>query len=781
MKKKLLFLVPALLGLFLSACNTGSGDSSPSPVTPSSGNTEPGGGDSETTKYTITFKDEIGNILESKKWDEGVVPSYNYTKVDTAEWDYTFNGWSLSLGGEVITIPAVSADATYFANVSKVKKSYNVSFYDENGTQIKSELLEYGSQPECDYVGPSDTAEWDYSFQGWATSQHGSPLASIPTVTQEVSYYAIINSTKQTYTVSWCENNGSLIESSILPYGTIPSRSYETASSMEWDYTFLGWAPTPNGTPLTSLPLVTGNATYYAQVSKVKKQYTVTFESNGGTSVTSITEDYGTEIAKPTDPEKSGYHLTGWSTDPSGQNIVTWPLTLVDNIKLYAQWNEVIDIKSYFQTLLSIVGHDPYSYIPSSLRPDNSVNHVTAEAVNYDFTQFNDVSSIKYGGHGEQWHMVTDNIKESERFYSVLSIGEAAMNASVVIFNNYLDNNPGTTASHSINETAYTASIDFHAGVLKYSIQYKTNLNIPFFGEVTPQVDMEYNILSLQKSVRIQLTENNAMKYVVTDNAYTFGIQYGVENVSRKAYFNIERAQDESITGHIYEFVQYKDKDLVPSCADFYINDEYTSVVGNKASGIPGFAGYINELYETNAGKLIGYKVRETFTKWGFEKTYNTLWFNLNNIQNINTVKAIDNGGVDPHENNHDVYLNNSDTIFAPAKNKLIVETSRKYDVEMRKQYFYGYNEGELTEYETNIPMMFIQDDGDKSGETNYSTFENDILSKNGIAASVSLASKYLTKIRADYLSLIDTFIENKDDITGEMISSFIGSANAIQ
>ena len=65
MKKKLLFLVPALLGMFLSACNSGGGSSTPS---------DNPGGDTTKTQYTITFKDEEDQVLESKKWDEGATP-----------------------------------------------------------------------------------------------------------------------------------------------------------------------------------------------------------------------------------------------------------------------------------------------------------------------------------------------------------------------------------------------------------------------------------------------------------------------------------------------------------------------------------------------------------------------------------------------------------------------------------------------------------------------------------------------------------------------------------
>ena len=444
--------------------------------------------------------------------------------------------------------------------------------------------------------------------------------------------------------------------------------------------------------------------------------------------------------------------------------------------------NDKIDIKSHFNQLIAALTHDPYSFIPDTMRP-SGVDKVTEQSVTYDFTNFVNVSDIHYGGFGEQWHMVINNIKESERFYAVTTFGSqiiGAANAAALVF---LDQNEDNTVSWEYLAESYKSKLTFANGVLNYTIKFITGFDIPLFGEVVPQIDMNYVVSSNTKTARIQLGEGNALKFVIEDDSYTFGIEYGVTQVSRAAYFTISQDNNEDTAeGHIYEYVQYQGEDKVASCADFYIDETYTSVVGNKASGMPGFTGFINELYKTENGKLLGYKVKETFTKWGFEKTYNTLWFNLNNINNISNVKAISNGSVDPHENNHDIYLNNSSSVFEPAKNKVaIVNTSRKYDVEMRKQYFYRYVENnDIVEHEVDIPMMFIQDDGTESGETNYSTFESDILSKNGIAASVNLSNAYLEKIRADYLSLIDIFVENKDNITGDDIKSFIGNASAI-
>ena len=640
MKRKLLILAPIALTMMLASCggtpenpassaSQGTSSQDTSAKTDSSSSVE-----SAKAKFLITFKDEEGTTLDSKEWEEGTTPSYNYAKQDTQEWDYTVLGWSNTLGGEVITIPAVSAEATY-----------------------------------------------------------------------------------------------------------------------------------------------------YAVVNKVKQQYTITFVSNGGSDVSPITEDYGANIQEPEKPTYAQHKFVAWSYDQAGESKVTWPITLTKNETLYANWNETVDIKAYLASLVSATGQDPYSYIPAKMLPSNSANHVTESAVTYDFNSFVNVSNIRYGGFGEQWNMVIGNIAESERFYSILTAAETVVNASVVAFNNYLDANPSDSATHTLSETAYTAKLDYHAGLLTYVLQYKTGWNVPFFGEILPQIDMKYDVASGERSVRVQLTENNAMRYVVKDNSYAFAIEYGVTAVSRKAYFQIDRLNDGSTNGHIYEFVQYQGEDKVASCADFYIGDEYVSVVGNKASGMPGFTGYINELYKTDEGKLLGYEVRETFTKWGITATYHTLWFNLCDISGITSVKAVKNdsttfglGG----QNNHDIYLNGSSSIFEPTYNKKLgVSTSRKYDVEMRKQSFFGYKDEALTEFQVQIPMMFIQADHD--GYTNFSDFPSDIQSKSGINASVSLDANDLAKIQNDYATLIDVFVGNKDTVTGETIDAYIGEAVVLE
>lgn len=66
------------------------------------------------------------------------------------------------------------------------------------------------------------------------------------------------------------------------------------------------------------------------------------------------------------------------------------------------------------------------------------------------------------------------------------------------------------------------------------------------------------------------------------------------------------------------------------------------------------------------------------------------------------------------------------------------------------------------------VPMMFIQE-GD-----NFNSFETDIKNDNKLDASVQLSKIYLNKILDDYDTLIDIFIQNKDNMSSEMIISYL-------
>ena len=564
--------------------------------------------------------------------------------------------------------------------------------------------------------------------------------------------------TEKEYTITWKDENGGALGKTKVKEGNVPTYEYSVSDTAEWDYTMAGWATTQNG-DAADLPAATADATYYAKVTKIKQKYTVTFVTNGGSAVNAVTVEYGQTVSAPaTNPTKPDFHFAGWYVDTTLQTAVTWPLTVTKNETVYASWNSYVDIPALLVSLLNGYNLNPYQSIPDSMKPGATGNLINANNIISDYSSAVNVSSIRGGGFGEQWSMITDNLQQTNTFFNVLTVVEGLTTTSVSTFNNYFDDNPGDTAHHNFASGIYSVTIDFDGEILYYVLDYTAT--IPVLGEQTVQIAMSMDAETGEKTVRVQIGDANALKYTISENSYEFYIRYlGV----RRAYFSIEEVSDGVYEGHLKEFLTVAGVGL-ESAADFYITDDYVTAVGNKASGMLGFEGYICELYDVSTGKLLGYEVRETRDIPIFgDITFDTLWFDLSYISGINSIRYVE----ATDDDDAAFYINGSSTPWAVKKN---TNTSRKFDIEFRTQYFYVYNE-QTEEYEkvaVQVPMFFVQ-------EKNYGSLANDVEDANDIEISVTLSAAKLDKLQDDYDTYVDDFIDNKAAMTEDAIITAIG------
>lgn len=96
-------------------------------------------------------------------------------------------------------------------------------------------------------------------------------------------------------------------------------------------HTFIGWSP--------ALPEIMPKYDIEVKALWSVNKYTISFDSDGGTDVESITQNYGTLVEKPADPVRSGYDFKGWYN--SNGDKVTFPFYMpANNTKLYARWIE---------------------------------------------------------------------------------------------------------------------------------------------------------------------------------------------------------------------------------------------------------------------------------------------------------------------------------------------------------------------------------------------------------------------------------------------------------
>ena len=93
-------------------------------------------------------------------------------------------------------------------------------------------------------------------------------------------------------------------------------------------YTFQNWLPNDfeNGDVYVKI----GGNEYKPHF--VINQYTLTFDTDGGSAIEPITQDFGTEIKAPSEPTRTGYTFAGWDKDIPA-NMPT------ENITFKAKWN----------------------------------------------------------------------------------------------------------------------------------------------------------------------------------------------------------------------------------------------------------------------------------------------------------------------------------------------------------------------------------------------------------------------------------------------------------
>ena len=106
-------------------------------------------------------------------------------------------------------------------------------------------------------------------------------------------------------------------------------------------------------------------------VSETKKgdcltRYTVTFNSNEGSTVSSQTIVAGGTIATPADPEKDGYTFDGWYVDSGLTTQFTSSTQITENTTLYAKWKVAEHWDKYHQYIREFDDYGEYDSIDSS-------------------------------------------------------------------------------------------------------------------------------------------------------------------------------------------------------------------------------------------------------------------------------------------------------------------------------------------------------------------------------------------------------------------------------
>jgi uncharacterized repeat protein (TIGR02543 family) len=278
-------------------------------------------------RYEVQFNANGGNPIESDFLNFG--QAISEPNILPYKEGHSFAGWyidsELTKPFDFGSMPA--NDVTVYAKWSI--NQYTISFQSNGGTSIISITQDYGTS-----VGaPTPPTKTGYTFMGWYRDEAFNIGYTFTTMPAESPILYAKWSINQ-YQLNFITNGGQSMNPQLIPYNQTITLSNPTRTG----YTFAGWYQDSGLTEAFNLTQMPANdLTVYAKWSI--NQYTISFSTNGGTSVNSITQDYGTSVNTPTPPTKIEYTFIGWYRDEAfntGYSFTTMP---AENLTLYAKWS----------------------------------------------------------------------------------------------------------------------------------------------------------------------------------------------------------------------------------------------------------------------------------------------------------------------------------------------------------------------------------------------------------------------------------------------------------
>ena len=252
-------------------------------------------------QYTITFDTDGGTEIApiTQDFNSTVTAPANPTKTG-----YTFVGWDKEIPN---TMPAESITIKALWTVNTYKLTYKV-----DGEVYKEYDVEYGAT-----ITPEEAPEKEgHTFSGWSDIPDTMPANS---VVLEGTF------TINQYTITFDTDGGTELAPITQDYHSTVTAP---ANPTKMGYTFIGWdKEIPSTMPAESFTI---------KALWTINQYTITFDTDGGTEIAPITQDYGTEISAPENPTKEGFVFIGWDKEI--------PATMpAEDINIKALWEEVPD------------------------------------------------------------------------------------------------------------------------------------------------------------------------------------------------------------------------------------------------------------------------------------------------------------------------------------------------------------------------------------------------------------------------------------------------------
>ncbi len=253
---------------------------------------------------------------------------------------YTFSGWYYN-GTIVTTFTMPSADVTLEGVWTKNlvdENIYTVIYtFDGNapaGAKVPNPVNVKAGETVTVEAVPSATG---YTFDGWYYDGAIVTSFTMPESNAIVTGHWSINKNDVVLDANGGEfedGSAQFIKDSV-EYGTDLDDILPDAPQKE-GYTFNGWVD-KNGDPI---PDTMPDGPIDAKADWKINEYTITFDSNGGSKVPSVIYEYNADVTEPTDPTREGFTFKGW--EPALPKKMP-----ANNVTVKAIWEAVPGVETF--------------------------------------------------------------------------------------------------------------------------------------------------------------------------------------------------------------------------------------------------------------------------------------------------------------------------------------------------------------------------------------------------------------------------------------------------
>ena len=306
----------------------------------------------EATTYTATWTPATVHYTV-KHWQQNLAND-DYTEVvddredktgttgtNTAAAAKSYTGFN----SKPFSQTSIAADGSTVINIYYDRQTYTINFYKDSPANTGNKIagfggtFKYGATVTAPVAGThfqvkEPTAQYTYTFDAW------SPSISY-TVTGNAEYVATWASHLRSYTITFQNWNGTVLQSTSVPYGTIPV--YGGADPEKAGSTWTGWSP--------AVVAVTGEATYTATFDA--DTYAITVGKEGEGTVTGAGNyTYG---ATPTITATAAdcYTFKGWKKNGSAGYVSTDASYKLPAITGVATYTAVFELNAFTITVTS--------------------------------------------------------------------------------------------------------------------------------------------------------------------------------------------------------------------------------------------------------------------------------------------------------------------------------------------------------------------------------------------------------------------------------------------